>query len=298
MNDKGQTVIKFEDGKYVGYVNGKVVVKSTSEYYVKRKVGEMATAFMEAPKKVDAFGINKRFQFVEQMVSMIASGLMPSVVITGEGGLGKSYTVMKALDSNGLVNLSDLAMFEAGTRVNLKKAYRVIKGYSTAKGLYRTLYESNGMTVVFDDCDSILKDDVARNLLKGALDSYSKRYISWMADMRDEDLPKSFEFTGRVIFISNMSLDKIDQAIRTRAMCCDLSMSEEQKIERMEVISESPEFLPEIDQVVKNNAVKFLKSMVGQCPNLSLRSLIQVTKIFSLGGDQTELAKYCLTQGQ
>ena len=165
MNDKGQTVIKFEDGKYVGYVNGKVVVKSTSEYYVKRKVGEMATAFMEAPKKVDAFGINKRFQFVEQMVSMIASGLMPSVVITGEGGLGKSYTVMKALDSNGLVNLTDLAMFEAGTKVNLKKAYRVIKGYSTAKGLYRTLYESNGMTVVFDDCDSILKDDVARNLL-------------------------------------------------------------------------------------------------------------------------------------
>ena len=29
----------------------------------------------------------------------------------------------------------------------------------------RTLFESNGMTIVFDDCDSILKDEVARNLL-------------------------------------------------------------------------------------------------------------------------------------
>lgn len=291
-------MIKFENGKFVGYVNGKAVVKSSSEYYVKRKVGEMSTAFMESPKKVDEFGINQRFGFVEQMVSMIADGTMPSVVITGEGGLGKSYTVMKALDSKGLVNLTDLAMFEAGHKVNLKKAYRVVKGFSTAKGLYRTLYESNGMTVVFDDCDSILKDDVARNLLKGALDSYSKRYISWMADMRDDDLPKSFEFTGRVVFVSNMPLEKIDQAIRTRAMCCDLSMTEEQKVERMEVIAKSDEFLPEIDSTVKTEALQFLKSMIGQVPNLSLRSLIQVTKIFSQGGDQTQLAKYVLQQGQ
>ena len=38
----------------------------------------------------------------------------------------------------------------------------MVKGYSTAKGLYRTLFENNGMVIIFDDCDSILKDDVAR----------------------------------------------------------------------------------------------------------------------------------------
>lgn len=291
-------MVKFENGKYVGYVNGKVVVKTSSKYYAEKKVGEMQTAFQSAPAPVQSeFGINERFGFVEQMVSMIADGTMPSVVITGEGGLGKSYTVIKALESAGLRNVTDLADFEVGQKVNMSKSYRIVKGFSTAKGLYRTLFDCNGMTIVFDDCDSILKDDVARNLLKGALDSFSKRYISWMADMRDEDLPKSFEFTGRVIFVSNMPLERIDQAIRTRAMCVDLSMTETQKVERMEVISKSAEFLPEVSAKAKEDALVFLKSQIGRIPNLSLRSLIQVSKIASRGGKWQDFARYVLSQG-
>lgn len=286
-------MIKFENGKFVGYVNGKVVVKSTSEYYVKRKVEELTST----PAPVSEFGINQRFGFLEQMVSMIADKTMVSCVITGEGGLGKSYTVIKSLEKAGLSNITDLTSLAVGTRVNVSKSYRIIKGFSTAKGLYRTLFECNGMTVVFDDCDSILKDDVARNLLKGALDSYSKRYISWMADMRDDDLPKSFEFTGRVIFVSNMPLEKIDQAIRTRCMVVDLSMTEGQKVERMEVIAKSAEFLPDIDNKAKVEALAFLKSHVGKIPNMSLRSLIQVTKIANRGGQWQDFAKYVLTQG-
>lgn len=290
-------MIKFENGKFVGYVNGKAIVRSTSEYYVKRKLQSTETAFVEAPVKESEFGINQRFSFLEQMVTMVADGTTASCVITGEGGLGKSYTVMKSLEQAGLSNITDLAQFEAGTKINLSKSYKVIKGFSTAKGLYRTLFESNGMTIVFDDCDSILKDDVARNLLKGALDSYSKRYISWMADMRDEDLPKSFEFTGRIIFVSNMKLERIDQAIRTRCMVVDLSMSETQKIERMEVIARSKEFLPEVSDVAKTLALAFLKTNVEKISNLSLRSLIQVSKIANRGGEWKDLAKYVLTQG-
>ena len=261
VNQQENTMIKFENGKFVGYVNGKVVVKSTSEYYVKRKVAEMDSVPVGYKAPESSFGINTRFTFLEQMVTMVADGTMASCVITGEGGLGKSYTVLKSLETAGLKNITDLAEFQVGQRVNLSKSYRVVKGFSTAKGLYRTLFECNDMTIVFDDCDSILKDDVARNILKGALDSYSKRYISWMADMRDDDLPKTFEFTGRVIFISNRQMDKIDQAVRTRAMCVDLSMTEQQKIERMEVISKSDEFLPEIPVLHKQAAVAFLKTI-------------------------------------
>ena len=290
-------MIKFENGKYVGYVNGKAIVRSTSEYYVKRKVAEMGSVSPAYKAPESDFGINQRFGFLEQMVSMVADGTMPSCVITGEGGLGKSYTVVKSLETAGLKNITDLADFQIGTRINLSKSYRVVKGFSTAKGLYRTLFECNGMTIVFDDCDSILKDDVARNLLKGALDSFSKRYISWMADMRDDDLPKTFEFTGRVIFVSNMPLEKIDQAIRTRCMVVDLSMSEAQKVERMEVIARSEEFLPEVSNDAKALALGFLKSQIGQIPNLSLRSLIQVSKIAQRGGEWRDFAKYVLTQG-
>lgn len=290
-------MIKFENGKFCGYVGGRCIVRSTSEYYVKRKVEEMSRVQASTPVVVSEFGINKRFGFLEQMVSMVADGSTPSCVITGEGGLGKSYTVLKSLDKAGLKNITDLTALDVDTRILKGKSYRIVKGFSTAKGLYRTLFESNGMIVVFDDCDSILKDDVARNLLKGALDSFSKRYISWMADMRDDDLPKSFEFTGRVIFVSNMPMDKIDQAIRTRCMCVDLAMTEDQKLERMEVIAKSDEFLPEVSDRAKAEALVFLKAQVGKIPNLSLRSLIQVSKIASKGGQWQDLAKYVLTQG-
>ena len=293
------TEIKFSEGKFHGLVNGKVVVKSTSRSYVQRQLDGQKLAFRDAPAPVESeFGINQRFSFVEQMVDMIVTKTLPSAVITGEGGLGKSYTVLKSLEKNGFTNLTDLSNFAIGSKVNKSKSYTVVKGYSTAKGLYRTLFENNGMVIVFDDCDSILKDDVAKNLLKGALDSYSKRYISWNADMRDDDLPRSFEFTGSIVFVSNMNLEKIDQAIRTRSLVVDLSMTEGQKLERMEVIAKSDEFLPEVNDIAKGLALEFLKSNLGKIPNMSLRSLIAVTKIANTGNPEwKDLAKYVLTQG-
>jgi hypothetical protein len=293
------TEIKFDGEKYVGYVNGKAICRSSGKYYVQRQLEGQKLAFKEAPAPVASeFGINQRFSFVEQMVDMIVQKTLPSAVITGEGGLGKSYTVLKSLEKNGFTNLTDLANFAIGAKVNKAKSYTVVKGYSTAKGLYRTLFENNGMVIVFDDCDSILKDDVAKNLLKGALDSYSKRYISWNADMRDDDLPRSFEFTGSIVFVSNMALEKIDQAIRTRSLVVDLSMTEAQKLERMEVIAKSDEFLPEVNAIAKGLALDFLKSNLGKIPNMSLRSLIAVTKIANTGNPQwKDLAKYVLTQG-
>lgn len=292
------TEIKFENGKYVGIVNGKVVVRSTSEYYVKRKVESVAVATeSRQAATVSEFTINERFGFVEQMVDMIAKKTLPSCIITGEGGLGKTYTVLKSLKEAGLKNITDLGGFEVGTKVNISKSFRVIKGFSTAKGLYRTLFEGNGMTLVFDDCDSVLKDPVALNLLKSALDSYGERYLSWNADMRDDDLPKTFTFTGSIIFISNMPMDRIDQAVRTRALCVDLSMSESQKLERMQVIAQSDEFLPEISKTAKEQALDFLNSNIGKVPNMSLRTLIAVAKITAKGGNWKPLAKYVLTQG-
>ena len=115
--------------------------------------------------------------------------------------------------------------------------------------------------------------------------------------MRDDDLPRSFKFQGTVVFISNMELDRIDQAIRSRAMCVDLSMTQSQKIERMEVIAKSEEFLPEYDTNTKKLAIGFIKDIQDRVSNLSLRSLIATVKIAANGGEWKDLAKYVLTQG-
>ena len=287
--------IKFVNGKYVATVNGKTVKRSKREHleYVIRKASKESVD--SAPVKESRFSINERFGFVSDMVAMLASGAQASVVVTGPGGLGKSFTVSQTLTALGFKDVSVLEDFAVGTVLKTAKTFRVIKGYSTPKGLYRTLYENKDGVIVFDDCDSVLKDAVSLNLLKGALDSYSRRIISWRADIKDEDLPTSFEFKGRVIFISNLASSNIDQAIITRSMAVDLSMTNKQKIERMQHLLTSGEFMPEFDKTIKADAMSLIERLQDSVKELSLRTLIQVTKIRQgAGKNWANLAEYTI----
>ena len=287
--------VKFVGGKYVAVINGKTVKRSNKahmDYVIRKAQKESADT---APVQESRFTINERFGFVTDMVAMLAAGAQASVVVTGPGGLGKSFTVTKALTECGFKDISVLDDFAVGTILKSAKTFRVIKGYSTPKGLYRTLYENKDGVIVFDDCDSVLKDPVSLNLLKGALDSYSRRIISWRADIRDEDLPTSFEFKGRVVFISNLSSTQIDQAIITRSMAVDLSMTTKQKIERMRFIMQSNDFMPGVDKQHKVDAITLVDLLQDKVKELSLRTLIQVTNIrANAGSNWRNLAEYTI----
>jgi hypothetical protein len=291
------TQVTFVNGKYQAIINGKTVKRTKKEHmdYVLRKAGVQGSAAEASTPQESRFSINERFGFVGDMVTMLCKGAQPSVIITGPGGLGKSYTVTKTLEANGFKDMSILDdSFEVGTKT-AKNKFVVVKGYSTPKGLYRLLYENKDGVIVFDDCDSVLKDPVSLNLLKGALDSYSRRIISWRADIKDEDLPTTFEFKGRVVFISNLASTQIDQAIITRSMAVDLSMTTQQKVERMRFILQSGEFMPTTNKQFKDDAIALIEELQDKVKELSLRTLIQVTKIrANAGANWADLAEYTI----
>lgn len=291
------TQVTFVNGKYQATINGKVVKRTNKAHmdYVLRKAGLASSAAEVSQPKESRFSINERFNFVSDMVTMLCNGAQPSVVITGPGGLGKSYTVSKTLEANGFKDISIMdETFEVGAKMPAKK-FMVVKGHSTPKGLYRLLYENKDGVIVFDDCDSVLKDPVSLNLLKGALDSYSRRIISWRADIKDEDLPTTFEFKGRIVFISNLTSSQIDQAIITRSMAVDLSMTTQQKVDRMRHILESGEFMPEASKQHKMDAIQLIERLQSDVKELSLRTLIQVTKIrANAGANWANLAEYTI----
>lgn len=225
------------------------------------------------------FDINERFEFLADYVDMVAQRDMKSAIVVGEGGLGKSYTVMAQLAKNGLKDLADLEIGAMLNDANSRSTYVVVKGYSTPKGLFRTLYENRNRLVVFDDCDSILRDEVASNLLKAALDSYDRRIVTWNAESFGEsDLPKSFEFTGGVIFISNLPMVKIPQAIISRSAPADVSMTRPEIIDRMKQIVREGSFMADVDMPIKLEAVDFIAQHINnpQVKAINLRTLISV----------------------
>lgn len=260
--------------------------------------GESADIVVENP--TNYFSINERFDFLAELTNMVIDGTAVSLLITGQGGLGKSFTVNSCIKAAGLTYTTDFQVEEDDEEYDptLNTAdVHVIKGFSTAKGLYRTLWENNGKLVVFDDCDSILKDANALNLLKGALDSSGERWISWNAEAKfGDDLPRKFLFTGRIIFISNKNQEDIDDALKSRSLRVDVSMTRSEVVERMSVIAFSDSFIPEISAEFKRDAISFIDEVKEQATNLSLRELISVVKIRESAGDKWKrLALYTLT---
>lgn len=277
----GRVIVRGNDKKYVAHVITKGLNAKAKSLGVTKveELGIASDGMAAHSEPLITFDINERFQFLEDYVDMAASRDRKSVVIVGEGGLGKSYTVFKQLKKNKLTDLQDMEVGASVDESNSRKTFVVIKGYSTAKGLFRTLYENRNRLVVFDDCDSIMKDDVAANILKAALDSYDRRIVSWNAESFGEsDLPKSFEFTGSVIFISNMSMHRIPQALISRAAPVDVSMTRPEIITRMREIVKQGEFMADDSMDIKVEALDFIASHINnpQIRAINLRTLIAV----------------------
>ena len=158
-------------------------------------------------KETDAQAIERianRFAILDEMAEAVATSKVRAMIVSGPPGIGKSYGVEKALEKRNM--FTDIA--------GEKRKFEMVKGAMSAIGLYKKLYEfkDKGCVCCFDDCDAILYDDLALNLLKAALDTTPRRSLHWNTESRtlqNEGLPNSFEFNGGVIFITNIKFDNV-----------------------------------------------------------------------------------------
>ena len=213
------------------------------------------------------------FTNLKNLTRMVGKGIQPSLVVTGMAGMGKTHIVKDTLQQLGLRESFEFVHF---------------KGRATAAGLYITLYENSDKIVILDDCDSVFKDDDAVNILKGALDSYDTRYISYITSRELKDsygnaVPKQFNFTGRVIFISNYEQSRIDEAIKSRSFVQDISMTTDQVFLRMEQLITKIE--PAIKKEHKVKALEIMKSINEKYDGveINIRSLIKASRIIAMG---------------
>jgi hypothetical protein len=242
--------------------------------------------------------IRKRFQILDQMADATAKGIVRGLIVSGPPGVGKSFGVETVLNE-----------YEAMHKLSggQHACTEVVKGSMTPIGLYQTLYNNSdrGNILVFDDCDSILFDEVCLNMLKAVLDSGKKRTISWKAEsaaLRREGIPDRFDFAGGVIFITNVNFENVRskkiqdhlEALMSRCHYIDLEMdSERDRFLRIEQIV-ADGMLDEYKFGDEGNleVVDFMKSNAARLREISLRMVLKISDLRAMSPDNwQELAK-------
>jgi hypothetical protein len=166
----------------------------------------------------------------------------------------------------------------------LEGDYHYVKGFTSPKGLYRTMFENRRKLIIYDDCDAAWKNDIGANLLKAALDSDDERWITWNVEGSDTgDLPKRFLFEGRIIFISNVASEDFPQPLISRSLRADVELTVEETFERMRQILPSEKFAPGISMEVKQMAYDFLYENREFAGEITSRSLLNVVKVANSG---------------
>ena len=239
----------------------------------------------------------KRFDILEDMTQAVKEGTVRAMIVTGPPGVGKSFGVDKVHHKEDLFNLM-------GQR---KPKYEVVKGAMSAIGLYCKLYEyaDKGNVVVFDDCDSVLLDDLSLNILKAALDSSTKRMIHWNTDsskLRNEGVPGSFEFKAGAIFITNIKFDHVKSkklqdhlaALESRCHYIDLQMdTEREKVLRIKQITEDGMLDSyEFKNGEQDEVIDFIDDQKKKLRELSLRTVLKIADLRkSFPGNWKEMAE-------
>jgi hypothetical protein len=188
---------------------------------------------------MDRLSYEMQLKDLENLIRLTVGGSSNALFIAGRGGIGKTHSVEKVLGSLGL---SD------------GNGYFKNTGTASAAGIYALLFKNRNGIILFDDSDDALKDQEARNIFKAATDTKKVRKLVWNkmgknvvepGDMEDDEmieqglLPRFFEFTGKIIFISNLAMDKLDPdgAIRTRAYLIDINPTDAEVYDFMEKIA-------------------------------------------------------------
>ena len=231
--------------------------------------------------------LRDRFEILDDMTRAVKKGDVRAMIVTGPPGVGKSYGVEKVLSRHDT--------FATVANDEKLKKYEVVKGAMSAIGLYSKLYEYSDKKciLVFDDCDSVLLDDLSLNILKAALDTSKRRMIHWNTDsrlLRSEGVPNSFEFKGGAIFITNIKFDHVKskklqdhlEALESRCHYLDLTIdTQREKVLRIKQVVTECGMLDdyELTDAHKLEVVEFVDANKNRMRELSLRTVLKVADL-------------------
>lgn len=165
--------------------------------------------------------LEERQELLAHHVRLVARKMSHALFVFGaQGGLGKSRTILRTLDEEGIQPV-------------------LINSHVTPLSLYSTLFRHRGEDVLFfDDCDSMYSSMPHLGLLRSALWG-NPRVVTYGSTQLPDDLPPSFETTARFVFAANVipKRNAAFQAVLSRTDQFELSATNEEVIEMMRTLA-------------------------------------------------------------
>lgn len=247
---------------------------------------------------VERVSYEEQIQNLKTGIKLLVAGATQAIIVQGAGGVGKTQTVEDTLAAMGKTD---------------GDGFFKISGSISPSGLYRVLFEHRNELILSDDCDDLFKDQEGRNLLKAACDTKKVRKISWMKsgskyidpddydyDNPGDELPKYFDFKGKLIAISNLKLDKLDPdgAFRTRCYIIDINPTNEELYEWMKKIAPNVkldvQYELSLDQKLKCIDILKTRNLGGKLTSLRsfVRAVNTMAGVLQQGGSEQEYTKF------
>tara|TARA_B100000963_G_scaffold31883_1_gene23736 strand:- start:78 stop:1085 length:1008 start_codon:yes stop_codon:yes gene_type:complete len=274
------------DGKAVAGFPDRAIKIMCSGTHAYEDAGKAKSTKREETDEETIERMRERFEMLEDMTRATKKGDVRAMIVSGPPGVGKSFGVEKVLGKHDIIN--QIAQDGRPSK------YEVVKGAMSAIGLYCKLfkYADKDNVIVFDDCDSVLQDELSLNILKAALDSKKTRRIHWNTDsfkLRNEGVPDSFEFKGSAIFITNIKFDNVKskkmrdhlEALESRCHYVDLTIdTEREKMLRIQqIVGDGMLTEYKFAEEVHEEIIDFIDINKKRLRELSLRTVLKVADL-------------------
>lgn len=282
---------------HAGMPDGNIRIKVQSPEYFELLDNGVEVVEGKAKQETDEDIIERlreRFSILEDMTYASCDGVVRGMVVTGPPGVGKSYGVEKVIREAELMNKM------GGGSGNTGRKFGMEKGAASAIGLYKLLFEysGSGSVLVLDDCDSVLYDETSLNLLKAALDSSPKRFLSWRSEsrvLRNEGIPDRFEFKGSIIFITNLKFDKTRgklkdhlDAIMSRCHYLDLTLDtmRDKFLRCKQIVQDGMLYEYQFGQAEQDELLDYIHDNRNKLREMSLRMVLKIADLKKMNGNK------------
>lgn len=176
------------------------------------------------PPQQEIYDLNKTY-------SRFLRSDSPLMIASGGAGVGKSFNFHLVAEIRGK-RAFDAESHEPGDG---DYDYVEVGEASSPTQLLMILQQHNGKVILFDDTDNILTEKDCRGIMKKATASGGKRIVGKVSSNSSSNVDP-FEFTGQIIFLTNMTQDDLTKdshinAIYSRAIKKDINFTKKEQLQ-------------------------------------------------------------------